>query len=147
MSFDINGNKLQPGHCEVHPHINEDYPCSVCNSEHYRKVASSEQQGKWKAQDELAALSARLNKTIDDKSKHIKELENRIKYLLMQNWQGHHIFKMDGLLDGLKQRDLENTRKGFWLGFEDARCHPDEMNIKRQWENTLLFRQANEVKS
>ena len=35
--------------------------------------------------------------------------------------------------------NLEQQRKGFWLGFEDARCHPDEMNILNQWENTKVF--------
>ena len=43
-------------------------------------------------------------------------------------------------------RDLEQTRKGFWLGFEDARCHPDEMNILAQWEGTKAFNQAKALK-
>ena len=30
MSFDIYGNNLRRGHCEVHPHVHEEYPCSVC---------------------------------------------------------------------------------------------------------------------
>ena len=30
MSYDIYGNPLQRGHCEVHPHVAEEYPCSVC---------------------------------------------------------------------------------------------------------------------
>jgi len=30
MSYDIYGDTLAPGHCEVHPHIPEPYPCSVC---------------------------------------------------------------------------------------------------------------------
>ena len=33
MSWDIFGNPLQRGHCEVHPHVHEEYPCSVCISE------------------------------------------------------------------------------------------------------------------
>lgn len=33
MSWDIHGNPLQRGHCEVHPHVHEEYPCSVCLSE------------------------------------------------------------------------------------------------------------------
>jgi hypothetical protein len=42
----------------------------------------------------------------------------------------------------LQAQDLEQTRKGFWLGFEDARCHPGEMNILSQWEGTKVFKQA-----
>lgn len=30
MSFDIYGERLRPGHCEVHPHVHEEYPCSLC---------------------------------------------------------------------------------------------------------------------
>lgn len=33
MSFDIYGNQLQCGHCEVHPYVHEEYPCSVCMAE------------------------------------------------------------------------------------------------------------------
>lgn len=33
MAWDIYGNTLQRGHCEVHPHVHEEYPCSVCMSE------------------------------------------------------------------------------------------------------------------
>lgn len=30
MSWDIHGNPLKPGHCEVHPHVAEMYPCTTC---------------------------------------------------------------------------------------------------------------------
>lgn len=30
MSYDIYGNNLRRGHCEVHPHVHEEYPCSIC---------------------------------------------------------------------------------------------------------------------
>lgn len=33
MAFDIHGNHLLPGHCEVHPYVHEEYPCSVCFAE------------------------------------------------------------------------------------------------------------------
>ncbi len=33
MAFDIYGGNLRGGHCEVHPHVHEEYPCSVCYSE------------------------------------------------------------------------------------------------------------------
>ena len=53
-----------------------------------------------------------------------------------------HVEMIDKLCSHLAKRDLETTRKGFWLGFEDARCHPEENNILMQWENTLIFNQA-----
>ncbi|MGT4673714.1 hypothetical protein ACO2CR_06915 [Aeromonas caviae] len=36
MSFDIHDNPLRHGHCEVHPHVHEVYPCSVCLAEKQR---------------------------------------------------------------------------------------------------------------
>lgn len=36
MSWDIYGNPLRRGHCEVHPHVHEEYPCSVCMAERNR---------------------------------------------------------------------------------------------------------------
>ena len=33
MGYDIYGEPLRPGHCEVHPHVHEEYPCSLCITE------------------------------------------------------------------------------------------------------------------
>lgn len=33
MGFDIYGNRLKPGHCEVHPDVPEEWPCHVCIAE------------------------------------------------------------------------------------------------------------------
>ena len=30
MAFDIFGERLERGHCEVHPWVHQAYPCSVC---------------------------------------------------------------------------------------------------------------------
>ena len=30
MSWDIYGEPLRRGHCEVHPYVHEEYPCSAC---------------------------------------------------------------------------------------------------------------------
>ena len=40
MSWDIYGEPLRRGHCEVHPHVHEEYPCSVCIADN----RSNEQQ-------------------------------------------------------------------------------------------------------
>lgn len=36
MAYDIYGNYLRPGHCEVHPDVAEPYPCWIC-LERYEK--------------------------------------------------------------------------------------------------------------
>jgi hypothetical protein len=33
MAYDIHGNDLRPGHCEVHPWVHQEYPCSICEME------------------------------------------------------------------------------------------------------------------
>ena len=33
MTYDIYGNNLASGHCEVHPWVGEIYPCSLCYAE------------------------------------------------------------------------------------------------------------------
>ena len=35
MSFDIYGNHLRRGYCEVHPNVHEEFPCSCCSDEYY----------------------------------------------------------------------------------------------------------------
>lgn len=33
MAYDIYGERLASGHCEVHPWVGESYPCSLCYAE------------------------------------------------------------------------------------------------------------------
>ena len=42
MSYDIWGNPLPRGHCEVHPHVHEEYPCSVCIAERNQREQVSQ---------------------------------------------------------------------------------------------------------
>lgn len=44
MSWDIYGEPLRKGHCEVHPWVHEEYPCSVCYSESDKEKREKEQQ-------------------------------------------------------------------------------------------------------
>ena len=37
MAYDIYGNNLASGHCEVHPWVGESYPCSLCYAENNSK--------------------------------------------------------------------------------------------------------------
>jgi hypothetical protein len=42
--FDIYGGRLLRGHCEVHPHVHEEYPCSVCLTESRQKQREHDEQ-------------------------------------------------------------------------------------------------------
>jgi hypothetical protein len=65
-----------------------------------------------------------------------------INILMLEQYNG----SVESLIKDIKANNLEHTRKGFWLGFENARCHPDEMNILRQWKGTKQFNQAKALK-
>jgi hypothetical protein len=43
MAFDIYGNHLRPGHCEVHPDVRGEYPCECCVDD-YRAHQLHEQE-------------------------------------------------------------------------------------------------------
>jgi hypothetical protein len=51
MAYDIYGNNLRRGHCEVHPDVHEEYPCSLCymeQSKHKeREMAEREHYEQW----------------------------------------------------------------------------------------------------
>jgi hypothetical protein len=77
-------------------------------------------------------------------SRHLRsDLEFYNDPLSGVNYETLH--KIKRLEEQLVSANLEATRKGFWLGFEDARCHPQENNILMQWESTLIFTQSKQL--
>ena len=44
MAWDIYGNQLRSGYCEVHPSVHEGYPCSVCQEDQARAYQDYDQQ-------------------------------------------------------------------------------------------------------
>lgn len=52
MAYDIYGNVLTRGNCEVHPWVGEEYPCSLC----YRERQEYDRQ-----RDEQAALERTIS--------------------------------------------------------------------------------------
>ena len=71
MSWDIYGEPLRRGHCEVHPHVHEEYPCSVCISEKQaRDQAQAGCRGGCEAEHNLHLAQ-----------EHIEHLKERIEQL------------------------------------------------------------------
>ena len=60
MNFDIYGNTLQPGFCEVHPHVREVFPCSQCllerDREQQRQDSCHAQRVEYEKQERIAWL-------------------------------------------------------------------------------------------
>ena len=83
MSFDIYGNNLRRGHCEVHPHVHEEYPCSVCIVE----AAQREEQQRRPYCDgdqrfcESAHYLAQASEHIKDQEKTMATQQARIEAL------------------------------------------------------------------
>lgn len=50
MAYDIYGNHLQRGHCEVHPHVQEEYPCYVCREQDVERRYWQEEQQRLEAE-------------------------------------------------------------------------------------------------
>ncbi len=44
MAFDIYGNNLRSGYCEVHPDVHEEYPCSECLNDNPAKIHEQQYQ-------------------------------------------------------------------------------------------------------
>ena len=53
MPNDMNGNELAPGHCKVHPEIEEQYPCHECRGE-----SAPKRRRRRKADDDADAAPA-----------------------------------------------------------------------------------------
>lgn len=98
----------------------------------------------------LVSLQMRLdmaNSKISELEKERGELNIQIEVLKHSDAENYELyaellFSPNEPPVNLQAHNLEQTRKGFWLGFEDARCHPDEMNILKQWEGTRVFSEA-----
>lgn len=75
MSFDIYGNNLRGGHCEVHPHVHEEYPCSVC-------LAESASRHQSQPEPDYAAMQ--MESDLAQQGAYIKELTARIAELEAQ---------------------------------------------------------------
>ena len=44
MPYDIYGQSLRSGHCEVHPDVHQEYPCYLCVTENQQRQEHMTQQ-------------------------------------------------------------------------------------------------------
>ena len=80
MSWDIYGNPLARGHCEVHPHVHEEYPCSVCMAEKQQRQQRDQQsEAEYYMQMEIDNLKrdiAEYKKESSDKTGEILKMKD-----------------------------------------------------------------------
>lgn len=72
MAFDIYGNTLRRGHCEVHPHVHEEYPCSVCDRENRERHEQQQIQ-----QQHVQTMLAERDKMVTLLEKYSQWLEQQ----------------------------------------------------------------------
>jgi hypothetical protein len=89
MAYDIYGNTLQSGHCEVHPYVHEEYPCSVC-------VAEKKQHDQQQGHEKLDYFLSQAEQRIAELEKANAELNHKI---------GEYVDKTAELEAGLQKAD------------------------------------------
>ena len=90
MAYDIYGEPLRYGHCEVHPHVHEKYPCSVCLAE--KAVNDQRQNQAHKALEVEYNYEQVINQLLD-------MLENCTGNDAEQDTIRHHLLKQHGRED------------------------------------------------
>ena len=77
MPYDIHGNNLRNGFCEVHPYVEQEYPCQIC----YQEIEREEQrQRENREHSQLQNEQYHLQTALQQQ--HIEKLEAEKKELL-----------------------------------------------------------------
>ncbi len=83
MPYDIYGNPLKRGYCEVHPNIGEEYPCSLCLAEIELQQRKNEHQKAMEREHQKAMELAQSNEaekqTLQELKQIVSEIENAIE--------------------------------------------------------------------
>lgn len=82
MAYDIFGNDLRKGHCEVHPHVHEEYPCSVCYAENREKQQQQPQPDYY--QDRIIAALQEQNANLEDGNALLLEENKKLREALKE---------------------------------------------------------------
>lgn len=78
MAFDIYGNVLRPGYCEVHPNVSESYPCSVCYAESKARQMDIDYRQAMSQQQNVAMEHQRLQHELTMAMETIVTLEGKL---------------------------------------------------------------------
>ena len=74
MAYDIHGNHLTPGHCEVHPHVSEPYPCWIC-----RAQDDAERDAYSYQQDQYRELENAYYRSANQEDAHYRAQEEQVE--------------------------------------------------------------------
>ena len=117
MSWDIYGNPLQRGHCEVHPHVHEEYPCSVCLSERRQHdEANRDHQAQHDMILEVEHLKMQRDELLETLEAAVKQMEDDLLFIDSECGSGRSLadLESEGELPPalLKSRELISKIKG-----------------------------------
>ena len=104
MSWDIYGNPLRRGYCEVHPDVHQEYPCSICmagNQQHSQPYDELEQLKYDFAQqgDYIRKLEADINGF----GQKLRSAQHEVESLQLKAADRDKL--QDELIDMMNQRD------------------------------------------
>jgi len=69
MHWDIYGESLREGYCEVHPHVQEEYPCSLCYAEDRQREERLERDQQLRQNREIITICAREFEALSTKAR------------------------------------------------------------------------------
>jgi hypothetical protein len=98
MAYDIYGNNLRSGYCEVHPHVPQEYPCAICYSDSQRLSRNREQENLQRQDYELRQANERI-KYLDDELQ-----KQKLSYEKTYNDQCVRIDKLNEEIERLRSK-------------------------------------------
>ena len=106
MAYDIYGNDLRRGYCEVHPSVNEEYPCSLCHAEIRYKEQERRRQDEFDRQQRERYEN--LQRREVDAAAAAIEIAERVQPPLSVNEQAFFVAGFTECIKWLNQNNYEN---------------------------------------
>ncbi len=99
MSWDIYGEKLERGHCEVHPWVGEEYPCTIC---------INTQENNRKQEEAYRQHELEWYKAIEEEQRHLYLIENDDEYKILSETE-ENLLKQLSIIKEKKEEIIKNS--------------------------------------
>lgn len=96
MAYDIFGNDLRRGYCEVHPHVQQEYPCDLCDSE--RRSHDEKRREQRLSKQQFQSETVRV--VIDELAKRIERNQLQSEYLDL-DFNGSYMVRIEQNSDSI----------------------------------------------
>lgn len=100
MAYDIYGNDLRRGYCEVHPHVQQEYPCDLCYAKSQKEQPTAPQRKIYNSET--------VRVVVDEFIKRIPRSELNQQYLDI-DFNGQYMVQIGQYVDPFSQ-----DNNGIW---------------------------------